>query len=211
MRRSNRIWASLSTDLMIEQVLMRSMKTSGELTRGRGMTEQQRLTWLLSMPVCAEVNRAMQEFTGVKHNTGEQNKDLSKARQVRDMKDMNTLLMALSDRDTFESTNLLRNIMTGTHAGNAVNVDRSKDIGVQIMNDMTDKQVNKFTFKRCDQAITMGSKSSIRVGGEHVQVDPYLLFQRLVVVAKSSNDAEDMFRYELCSHPPSLFDDSLMI
>ena len=40
-RRSDRLWAGLSSDLVIEQVLMRSMKTSGGLTRGRGMTEIQ--------------------------------------------------------------------------------------------------------------------------------------------------------------------------
>ena len=40
---------------------MRSMNTSVGLTRGRGMTEQQRLTWLLAMPARTEVNRAMQE------------------------------------------------------------------------------------------------------------------------------------------------------
>ena len=61
-RRSDRLWAGLSSDLIIEHVLMRSMKTSGGLTRGRGMTEQQRLLWLLSMPACAEVNQAMQEL-----------------------------------------------------------------------------------------------------------------------------------------------------
>ena len=37
---------------------MRSMKTSGGLTRGRGMTEKQLLMWLLAMSACAEVNRA---------------------------------------------------------------------------------------------------------------------------------------------------------
>lgn len=52
-RRSDRLWAGLSTDLVIEQVLMRSLKTSGGLTRGRGFTEQQRLIWLLSMSACA--------------------------------------------------------------------------------------------------------------------------------------------------------------
>ena len=41
-RRSDRLWAGLSTDLAIEQVLMRSLKTIGGLTRGRGFTEQQR-------------------------------------------------------------------------------------------------------------------------------------------------------------------------
>ena len=42
-RRSHRFWAGLSTDLLIEQVLMRSVKKNGGLTRGRGMSEPQRL------------------------------------------------------------------------------------------------------------------------------------------------------------------------
>ena len=41
------------------------------------MTEQQRLTWLLAMPACAEVNRAMQELSGA----NEQNKETGKSRQ----------------------------------------------------------------------------------------------------------------------------------
>ena len=41
-RRSDTYWSGLSSDLIIEQVLMRSMKTSGGLTRGRGMGEVQR-------------------------------------------------------------------------------------------------------------------------------------------------------------------------
>ncbi len=46
-RSSDCLWAGLSTDLIIEQVLMRSLKTNGGLTRGRGMAEQQHVTWLL--------------------------------------------------------------------------------------------------------------------------------------------------------------------
>lgn len=85
-RQSYRIWAGLSSDLIIEQVLMRSLKTSGGLTRERGMTEHQRQLWLLSRPACAEVNQAMQELTGVNYNTV---KDMTAARQTRDWK--NTL------------------------------------------------------------------------------------------------------------------------
>ena len=40
-RRSDRYWAGLSSDLVIEQTLMRTMKTTGGLTRGRGMDESQ--------------------------------------------------------------------------------------------------------------------------------------------------------------------------
>ena len=47
------------------------------------MTEQQRLVWVLSMPVCAEVNKAMQELTGVNYDTGEQNRDMTMARQAQ--------------------------------------------------------------------------------------------------------------------------------
>ena len=62
-RRSDRFWAGLSTDLIIEQVLMRSMKTTGGLTKGTGMSETQRLVWLMSMPSCADINNSMQNLT----------------------------------------------------------------------------------------------------------------------------------------------------
>ena len=60
---------------------MRSMKTSGGLTRCRGMNETQRLVWLMAHTVCAEVNNAMQQLTGVLYNTREQYKDLTTTRQ----------------------------------------------------------------------------------------------------------------------------------
>ena len=38
-RRSNQCWEGLSSDLVIEQTLMRSLKSTGGPTRGSGMTE----------------------------------------------------------------------------------------------------------------------------------------------------------------------------
>ena len=61
-RRSDRYWGGLFTDLIMEQVPMRSVKTHGGLTRGNGMTETQRLLWAMSMPACANMNEAM--FSG---------------------------------------------------------------------------------------------------------------------------------------------------
>ena len=49
----DRYWVGLSVDMIIEQVLMRSLKTTGVLTRGSGITESQRLVWLLSTPASA--------------------------------------------------------------------------------------------------------------------------------------------------------------
>ena len=75
--------------LIIVQVLMRSVKTHGGLTRGRGMTEIQRLVLALFMPAWKNVNEAMQKLTGVSYQTSEQHicKDISTARQARDVRD----------------------------------------------------------------------------------------------------------------------------
>ena len=95
-RRSDRYWAGLSSDLVIGQVLMRSVKTTGGLTRGRGLTETHKLVWLLSMPACAEVNCALQDLTAVNYNTSDQNKEATRARQERDSKDTEELLKCLT-------------------------------------------------------------------------------------------------------------------
>jgi len=60
-------WAGISSDLAIEQALMRSNKTTGGLARGRRMSESQRVLWILSRPECAEMNDAMQTFTGTNY------------------------------------------------------------------------------------------------------------------------------------------------
>ena len=46
-RRSNRLWAGLSCDLVIEQTMMCAGKSTGGLTEGRGMHETMRTTWTL--------------------------------------------------------------------------------------------------------------------------------------------------------------------
>ena len=40
---------------------MRSLKTSGDMTRGRGMTEQQRAVWLLPTPACATLYESSEQ------------------------------------------------------------------------------------------------------------------------------------------------------
>ena len=63
--------------------------------------------------VSANVNHVMQQLTQVQFNSGEQNKDMSKARQDRDYKDTQTIISCLCDRNPFSLDNNLRNISTG--------------------------------------------------------------------------------------------------
>ena len=60
MRRSNRYRAELSTDLVIEQVMMRSIKS-----RGRVFTVT--IMWILSMHKCGEVFDSVSSFTWLEH------------------------------------------------------------------------------------------------------------------------------------------------
>lgn len=147
-RWSDRYWAGLSTDLAIEQVLMRSVKTCGGLTQGRGMSETQRLIWLLPMPACADVNDAMQNLTGVKYHTSEQHKDTTHARQERDYKDTIELVTYLAQRNPFSLDPSLRSITTGVVASEDVNAEKAKEVGEKILSSMVGKNINEYSFRK---------------------------------------------------------------
>ena len=65
----------------------------------------------------------MSIFIGVNYNTGEQNKDMTKARQLRDRKDTMIVLKYLQERNPFSNDPSLWSISTGVHAHSTVNVD----------------------------------------------------------------------------------------
>ena len=104
---------------------MRSLKTRGGLTRGYGINENQHLLWLFSRPACAEVNQAMHEFTGVNYKTGEQNKDMTAARQACDWKDTLYALQYLQEWNLFNLDPSLQSISSGTDAHPTVSVDEA--------------------------------------------------------------------------------------
>ena len=128
------------------------------------MTEHQRLVWLLSMPACAEINQAMQELTKVNYNTGEQNKDMSEARQTRDWNV--ALLHYLQDRNPFCNDSSLRSIVTGAHAHPTVNVDTADAVEATILNSMDGRTPDEHTFRRKDQVVTLGTNNSVSIHGD---------------------------------------------
>lgn len=75
---------------------------------------------------------------------------------------------------------------------------------------MIGKDVSVHSFENVDKAITMASNNSILVDGEIIQIDPQLLFQRLMLMARNFDDdkLKEVFKYELAQKPSSLFDES---
>ena len=206
-RRSDRLWAGLGADLVIEQVLMRSLKSRSGLTRGSGLTEIQRTTWLLSMPLCSTYNLAMQEYTRVLLESSEQHKEMRESRRTRDGNDIKKVVERLESISPFHSDYGLCNIVTGVTADPGVNVHDLHSIGADIVVKMIGKHVFTYSAKRSDKVKTLGSVSAVSVVNADIEVDPALLFQRMMTVATGGNmKLEDVMCYELCAYPPALFE-----
>ena len=67
MRPSDKFWAGLRSDLIIEQTLKQSLKARGGITRGRGVSELVPVLWTNSMHRCASVHKAMSNPSGMQH------------------------------------------------------------------------------------------------------------------------------------------------
>jgi hypothetical protein len=134
-RRSNRFWAGLSTDLVIEQTMMRSAKTLGGLTRGRGMNEISREIWLGTLTTCSSMRAALAQVTGTERISTE-HVDVGKSRMERDLKDfekMKSFLMLYSPF-RFADNKRLVSLCSGVAAGveDVVNCDKADIIGLHI-------------------------------------------------------------------------------
>ena len=134
------------------------------------------------------------------------------ARVKRDEKDTRALLLFLQERDPFASDTSLRSIATGIVADSIVNADRAKEVGDMILAKMVEKNPADFTFKKKDQAVAQSTKSTVKMQGESIQVDPQPLFQRLVAAARGMfEDPSVIFEYELCSYPSAIFESSVLL
>ena len=208
LRRSDSFWAGMFTDLYIESVLMASVKSVGGLTRGRGFEESTRLVWLLSMPACAEVHKALQDVTELSGvSASAKHKDLTQSRLKRDAKDLQSILDYLEERQPFSmASTQLRSLESGVIADGSVNVDNAEQIGMNIIASMDGLSVSQFRFLKKNQVINLASAMYVTIDGEKIDIDPLQLYQRLLVAGMGTIEIHELFMYELCSYPSSLFD-----
>jgi hypothetical protein len=173
---------------------MRSLKTTGGLTHGSGMSEEQRALWTMSSSITSAYNCAMQEFTKQTYTTSHQHKDLTESRMKRDAADMEKIGLKLAECSLFSSDPSLRNVANGFVADERVNVHHYESVGQSIIKKMVGVPAFTISFSRKDKAITQG-------------LDPALLFQCPIVISKTEElSLEDVKGYELSPFPSSLFE-----
>ena len=212
--RTNHPWSGLWSDLVIEQVLMRSLKSRGGLTRGRGMTESVRHQWVHSMHRCASVHSAMTTLTDLSTNTSDQHAELGVSRCKRDAQDIEKLISWFDDHDPFDcSSNDLRSLSTGLSAtdDDGISCDRAEEIGLEIQKTLDEVNVADATIKRKKQVKTLSSlTNNVKIGKTDVEIDPKILFMRLIAMIQREDNISDYFDYELTTTPLSLFKDGMM-
>ena len=212
-RRSDRYWAGLWSDLIIEQVLMRALKTRGGLTRGRGVTESVRLLWVKTMHRSAEVHNAMITLTGHSHRTSEQHVELGASRIRRDNADLQKFLQWFESHDPFVTDDSsLRSLSSGlTDSDTVLNCDEAEDVGSFLQQQLDGVSMQQAKLRRKDQVKTFVSlKPGVTLEQKTVSIDPLILFSRLTAIMQQEGCIAEHFKYELTPEPTSLFKDGLM-
>ena len=208
-RRSDRYWAGLWSDLAIEQVMMRSIKCSGGLTRGRGFQESTRNQWISTAHQFASVHDAMTRLTHAEQASSDQHKDMTEARIKRDEEDFEKIYTWLKDHNPFDkSDKKLKSLSSGVVFEKELSCESPEEVGRSIQKQLDDMSVSDAKVKKRDMISCMDSESNkIQVDKKAVEINPTLLFTRLTALASREDNVSKYFESELTPYPMALFKD----
>lgn len=128
-RRTDKFWSGTWSDMVIEQSLMRSMKTVGGLT-GRGFTDSILDKWTLAMPALPDICDTLEQFCDLSFVSGEQHVDSRESRMDQDNEDVNRLQHWLSSHDPFPNSDKIFSISTGVVSDSTIDCYNALKIGV---------------------------------------------------------------------------------
>lgn len=131
------------------------------------------------------------------------------SRMARDHGDAMKVVAFLKERRPFsQESNILQNICTGETSNDKVTVLDTFEIGTKVLNSMEDSNALEYSFRKKNQVITMCKAPKIIVGDEEIQVDPDLLYQRLVTMLSMKGYAglQEALKTEMCVYPQMLFE-----
>ncbi|XP_050518957.1 uncharacterized protein LOC126893059 [Diabrotica virgifera virgifera] len=206
-RRSDKLCCGTSTDMIIEQSMMKSMKTHGGISRGRSTKESVISKWVYGMHAMNTVCEGLQVLANVRMDTTDQHVDASDSRLIKDAKDIKKLLDWFSSHDPFPKINKIISIASGVVIDDKINCHKAREVGIASMAKMTGETFNNIKLKRSEKVLPLlAASSTLKVHEEEVAIDPVLLFQRMSITEAFEDEIEKIFEYELAPYPLSLFD-----
>ena len=88
--------------MIIEEDLMRLLKSRGGLTHGSGLISSTLARFVLAQPASVAVCSAVEKLCGISMDTSDQHVELRESRQVRDDRDLNAITSWLESHSPFE-------------------------------------------------------------------------------------------------------------
>ena len=209
-RKSNRYWAGLWSNSVIEHMMMKSIKSRGGLTRARGMTGSVRHQWVHANHARAAIHDAMTKITNLSLLSSEQHVEMGKTRKEYDYKDLLTLHDWLSTHSAFDATDdRLRSISSGISMPDnnlLINCDKTEGIGEAIQKglDGTFLDTAKIKSKSKIQPIDSLYNTVVIKEGKYINLKPTSLFTRLTALAQRENDVVKIYEFEMTTMPMAL-------
>ena len=112
---------------------MRSVKTHGGLTRGKGMTENKHFLWVLSMPTCAYITEDVQKYTSISYQTSDQH--IAKLQMLKTLSLTVDLISYLKALEPFSIIVNCRIIANGMSDHEGVTADHAREIKYSFIHD----------------------------------------------------------------------------
>lgn len=210
-RRQSKEWSGTWTDMNIEQSLMRSMKTEGGLTRGRGFSDDTVMRWILCAPVSTDIATAVEDFAGISSGTSEQHKDLRDSSMKRDANDREKFMNWIKQHNPFTVSGNLVSISSGVVGDNTVTCDLAVEKGTDSMATLMGKTFHEVVIPRKARVVPLASMtSSVTVRGKIVPINVQQLFNRIICLHSTPEELKECFKYELAPKPTALFNESSM-
>lgn len=185
---------------------MKTMKSFGGLTRGRGITESVLTRWTLGMVYLQNICTDVESYCDVTTATSEQHIDMRPSRLTRDEEDAQKLRNWFSHHPPFPKTDFIMSLSSGLVGSEAVNCHNALHIGKEIMLKLIGDNFEQVKFTRRNTVKTLSSAvCSVSIGERKVTVNPLTLFHRLCILKESDEELKEFFTHELSPFPMSLF------
>lgn len=209
-RRSNKLFAGIWSDMTIEQTLNRLMKIIGGITR-RGITESTIANWVVAMPATIEVCDSVENFVDKASESSEQHIDLRESSMKRNTEDTKILLQWFEDHPPFLYRTELISLATGVVGDEKINCWDAWNCGVKCQLQMIGNNFADVSLKRSTKVLPLSTQgSNVKVNDFVLPINSTLLYQRIIRTVHTQEELESYFAYEMAPIPQSLFDNGGM-
>lgn len=206
-RRSEKAWAGIWSDMVIEQTLNRFFGT--DLKHGRDVTSSVVTKYLIAMPSAFKIMECLETYCYIESSNSEQHVDISKSRMTKDEVGIKKFLFWLDERNPFDVRTSLVSLSTGIIGGPSINCHMAVEVGLQGITTMVGENVNNVSLSNAFKVKTLANaKAGMHIGDDFIAVDSFLLIQRISVFFHGNvEETRNALKYELSPYPLSLFDE----